>query len=39
MEFGLFGGAKRAEGDHSGDSQSYSKYVDYVIEVLEKTLT
>lgn len=31
MHFGLFGGAKRPADDVGGDSQSYSKYIDYVI--------
>lgn len=33
MKFGLFGGAKRSGNDDGGgDSQSYTTYVDYVIE-------
>lgn len=31
MRFGLFGGASRAPG-MSGDSQSYGKFIDYVVE-------
>lgn len=31
MRFGLFGGASRPAG-HTGDSQSYGKFIDYVVE-------
>jgi alkanesulfonate monooxygenase SsuD/methylene tetrahydromethanopterin reductase-like flavin-dependent oxidoreductase (luciferase family) len=31
MKFGLFGGAKRPLGEHSGDSLSYRTYIDYVL--------
>lgn len=31
MRFGLFGGASRPAG-HTGDSQAYGKFIDYVVE-------
>lgn len=31
MHFGLFGGAKRGVDSTEGDSQSYNRYVDYVV--------